>query len=275
MRYGGGVTPQPIVLAHRGAWSTDAPKLAQNSLSAIDAAFAMGADGVELDVRRTADGGVVLAHDPLVADFHRQGNAGFSSAISELRAKDLPHLARLADVLELAARWSSSTTGARTVNIELKDLPGEPGWDEAETLSRLVASVVGTHERAARRHTSPANSSPTLVVSSFSTAALAAFHAVQPETPTGVLIEGSADAFTAAETAAKAGHQALHPAERAITPALVEHAHSLGLRIAAWTVDDTERAQHLAAIGVDCLITNYPRAVLAAIGALGRVSRSS
>ncbi|MHB1712143.1 MAG: glycerophosphodiester phosphodiesterase family protein [Acidimicrobiales bacterium] len=58
----------PLVLAHRGAWSAEVygvPGRPQNSLEAIEAALALGADGVEIDVRRTSDGELVLAHDPL------------------------------------------------------------------------------------------------------------------------------------------------------------------------------------------------------------------
>src|SRR6478736_4409350 len=52
----------PLVLAHRGARRV-AP---ENTLDAFALAIAMGADGVELDVRRTADGALVLHHDPAV-----------------------------------------------------------------------------------------------------------------------------------------------------------------------------------------------------------------
>ena len=53
-----GATP-PLVFAHRGAWD-QAP---QNSLAAIRRAAALGCDGVEIDVRRTADGRLVVVHD--------------------------------------------------------------------------------------------------------------------------------------------------------------------------------------------------------------------
>ena len=47
------------VVAHRGIWR-DAP---ENSLPAIEAAIRAGADIVEIDVRRSADGGLFLLHD--------------------------------------------------------------------------------------------------------------------------------------------------------------------------------------------------------------------
>ena len=50
----------PLIIAHRGAWQS-AP---QNSLRAFETAIELGCDAVELDVRRTADGRLVVLHDP-------------------------------------------------------------------------------------------------------------------------------------------------------------------------------------------------------------------
>src|SRR5450759_1398239 len=52
-------TSFPLVIAHRGA-SRDAP---ENTPAAFEAAIALGADAVELDVRRTADGVLVVHHN--------------------------------------------------------------------------------------------------------------------------------------------------------------------------------------------------------------------
>jgi glycerophosphoryl diester phosphodiesterase len=53
---------KPFVIAHRGA-SNVAP---ENTLAAIEQAVALGADGVEVDVRATADGVPLLLHDATV-----------------------------------------------------------------------------------------------------------------------------------------------------------------------------------------------------------------
>lgn len=52
-------TRQCAVVVHRGIWR-DAP---ENSLLAIERAIAAGHDAVEIDIRRSADGGLVLLHD--------------------------------------------------------------------------------------------------------------------------------------------------------------------------------------------------------------------
>jgi hypothetical protein len=49
----------PVVIVHRGAWAF-AP---ENTLEAYSAAMDYGADGCEIDIRRTADGVLVMFHD--------------------------------------------------------------------------------------------------------------------------------------------------------------------------------------------------------------------
>src|SRR5689334_18596174 len=48
-----------LVLAHRGANRVEP----ENTVAAFTRALELGADGVELDVHRTADGGIVVHHD--------------------------------------------------------------------------------------------------------------------------------------------------------------------------------------------------------------------
>ena len=52
---------RPLVIAHRGA-SWDAP---ENTLAAFELAIAQNADYIEFDVRRSGDGELVVAHDPV------------------------------------------------------------------------------------------------------------------------------------------------------------------------------------------------------------------
>ena len=56
----------PLVVAHRGAWAA-AP---QNSLDAFQAAITLGCSAIETDVRRTADGQLVVVHDARVGGRH-------------------------------------------------------------------------------------------------------------------------------------------------------------------------------------------------------------
>jgi glycerophosphoryl diester phosphodiesterase len=56
-----------LVIAHRGAWGKRTPGApAENTLEAFEAAIALGVDMIELDVRRTRDGHLVVHHDARV-----------------------------------------------------------------------------------------------------------------------------------------------------------------------------------------------------------------
>src|SRR5688500_15920991 len=110
------------VWAHRGASRAER----ENTLAAFASAVAMGADGVELDVRRTRDGAMAVHHDAALAD---------GRLLAELTVADLP-----ADVPLLDAALDAC--GDLVVNVEIKNLPGEPDFDPDERLATQVARFV-------------------------------------------------------------------------------------------------------------------------------------
>src|SRR3990170_4488837 len=114
----------PLIVAHRGASSTHP----ENTLPAFEAAIGLGARIVELDVRVSAEGVPVVMHDPTV-DRTTDG----SGAVHELTAAELARLnagtadaptavPTLAEVLDLAGDRAA-------VALEIKNIPGEPGYD--------------------------------------------------------------------------------------------------------------------------------------------------
>lgn len=223
-----------MILAHRGA-SRVAP---ENTLEAFVQAARVGADGVELDVRRSADGALVVHHD---AELPGRG------PIASLVAAELP-----SSVPGLDAALDAC--GDLLVNIELKALPGEPDFDPTYGLGRMVARLVAGRGRAGR-----------VVVSSFDLSALDATLAAEPALVTGWLTPSWYDQTSALETVIAHGHRALHPHHEAVTPALVAAAHAAGIAVATWTVDDPDRIRQLVAAGVDAIITNVPDVARAAL----------
>ena len=69
-----------LVIAHRGA----SAQFAENTLDAFLGAVDQGADGVELDVRRTADGHLAVHHDDTLAD----GTGSWTTAFADLPGAD-------------------------------------------------------------------------------------------------------------------------------------------------------------------------------------------
>jgi glycerophosphoryl diester phosphodiesterase len=220
------------VFAHRGA----SARYPENTLVAFAEAARLGADGVELDVRRSADGAVVVHHDPALPG---------GRPISQLTVADLPETVPL-----LAAALDAC--GDLVVNIELKDLPLEQSYDPGHPLAGLVVAALA--DRTER---------PAVMISSFDLGAIDAVRALAPSVETAWLTPAAFDQPAALETAAAHGHRGLSPQHQAITETLVEAAHGLGLRITAWTVDEPERMRRLAAMGVDAIITNLPDVAVA------------
>jgi glycerophosphoryl diester phosphodiesterase len=229
---------RPLVLAHRGA-SRVAP---ENTIEAFSRARELGADGVELDVRRTADDVLVVHHDPHVDDFGLIAAHSFAA----LRAAR-PDAPTLVEVL--------AECKGLLVNVEIKCLPWEPDADGADRpVVRAVAAALRAH-------------APDAIVSSFDLDAVDACRVIAPELATAWLTSGQ-DVATASAIAAAHGHLWLHPDCRATLAepdAGIQAAHDHGLRVDVWTVDEPDEIRVLAAAGVDAIVTNAPDVALAAL----------
>jgi glycerophosphoryl diester phosphodiesterase len=232
---------RPLVLGHRGA-SQARP---ENTLDAFSKARALGADGVELDARRTADGSVVVHHDPSVEGF----GLIVEHELRELRHAH-PEIPTLAEALAECA--------GMIVDVEIKCLPWEP---DADTPDRFVVRAVAEIVRAAGRHGAPGSD---FVVSSFDLGAIDAYAAFAPEIATAWLTSGQ-DIAPAAAIAAEHGHGWLNPDRVSALRASVDEildAQRSGLRVSVWTVDDPDEIATLAAAGVDAIITDVPDVAL-------------
>lgn len=110
---------RPLVIGHRGFPA----RFPDNSLEGAQAALAVGADGIEVDVRLSAEGVWVCQHDR-----SRAGRPVSSLSLAELRAQGVPSLAALVELLSAAC----------TLFVEVKPLAREPLHRTAEPLLRLL-----------------------------------------------------------------------------------------------------------------------------------------
>jgi glycerophosphoryl diester phosphodiesterase len=225
---GGG--SRALVLAHRGAWD-QAP---QNSLEAVRRAAALGCDGVEIDVRRTADGRLVVVHDGRLG-WRPIGRLTHREVQTRMRAGQAP---LLGDVLDEAA-------GRLLVDVELK----EDGYVE-EAMAFIAQRL-------------PPDS---YVVTSFLTGVLAQVKRHRPETRTGLLITPRA-ARQAGRRVRETGADFLLPhvslMRTGTGTGIVEWAAGEGLATWLWTVNDEGAVRALGADPrVAALITDTPAKAL-------------
>jgi glycerophosphoryl diester phosphodiesterase len=222
------------VIAHRGASRVER----ENTVAAFERAVGRGVDGIELDVRRTADGAVVVHHDAALTD---------GRVIARTPRRDLPfYIPTLAEALDACqGAW---------VNIEVKNDPRDPDFDPDD------ATVDGVLAELDRRRPSEG---PWLI-SSFRLETIDRCHQLAAGVPTAWLVF-AVDRDTPPMLAAR-GHVAVHPVVSAVDAGVVEHCHAAGLRVNTWTCNDPERACELAEWGVDGIVTDVPRVILDAFG---------
>jgi glycerophosphoryl diester phosphodiesterase len=216
------------VQAHRG--SPDAATgVRENTLDAFARARSLGADGVELDVRLTADGGLAVHHDPAVEEV---------GLIAELATSALPsYVPLLAEALE-------ACTGM-VVNIEIKNQPHEPGFDPTDRAAGEVVALVEAMGRTG-----------SVVVSSFWSGSLAAVRSAGSAVPTGLLVVSAFDPLASIAAAADLGCAAVHLPVGLVDRATVATAHAAGLAVAAWTVADEATLAAVLGADVDTVITD-------------------
>jgi len=216
------------IQAHRGS-PDPSQGIAENTMEAFARSRQLGADGIELDVRLTADGALAVHHDATIPGL---------GCLADQEVRHLPaHVPLLADVLGAMADL--------TLNIEVKNLPTESGYDPNEVAARAAANAIAD-----------AGLGAVAVVSSFWPPSLDAVLAVDPSLTTGLLVPEWADPSACLATAQDLGCRALHLHRSLATVARVADVHAAGLVVAVWTVNQPDDFVAMVACGVDTIITD-------------------
>jgi glycerophosphoryl diester phosphodiesterase len=228
---------RPLVLGHRGASAL----AGDNTLQAFELAVADEADGVELDVRFTADRAVMLSHDADVGEMGPLVHHDFTT----IRAVH-PEIPTLDEALAVLADL--------VVNVEIKNSPVDPDFDPTHEMATVIARWVSRHDLHDR-----------VVVTSFNPATVAAVRTADQSITTGQLVDRGFNFERDVDSIVAAGNLWLAPNISDVVsdaPGTIDLAHRAGLRVAVWTADDPDDIQAVAAAGVDAIISNDPRATL-------------
>lgn len=263
------------VVAHRGA-SEDAP---EHTLAAYVKAIEDGADALECDVRLTADGHLVCVHDRRV---DRTSNG--RGAVSTLELADLAAL-DFGARREFAERENSGEPG------ESPDW-SDPGYTSVLTLERLLELVADAGRRVElaieTKHPTrwagqveerllallkrfglhapvAAEESPVRIMS-FSARSLQRVSAAAPTLPTVSLTQFVTPRLR--DGRLPAGARVAGPSIRIVRnhPAVILRLQKAGHQVHVWTVDAPEDVELCLRLGVDAIITNRPKQVLAHLG---------
>lgn len=213
------------MIAHRGA----SKAARENTVEAFRLARELGADAVELDVRRTTDGVLVVHHDCRLPD---------GRVIAETTYIDLPaHVPTLAEALDACdGMW---------VNVEIKNDPDEADFDASESIADETVAHLLARDDDAR-----------WVISCFRVQTVDRCRALAPQIRTAWLcVEAPADV---ADVLVAKGHIALHPWVKTLSQSTVDACHAAGIEINTWTCDDPARMAELIEWGVDGIVTNVP-----------------
>lgn len=237
----------PLIIGHRGA-SAVAP---ENTMAAFREALAVGAHGIEFDVRLTRDGVPVVIHD---STLRRTG--GLNQRVADLSSQEIskvdvgswfaPGFAneRIPSLRELFTLFQSNNA---SLYLEMKcDSPAE-----YRPLAQACCSMIEEYDFKER-----------VVVECFQLAALEVLKEVDSEIKTAALFDRVFTDQSVISRATEIGAMAVALHHRLARKNLVEKSKEAGLHVAVWTVDDPIWLDRARAIGIDALITNDPARML-------------
>ena len=266
-----GFGDQPLVIAHRGGrglWP-------ENTLFAFERAAALKVDMLEMDVRRTRDGQLVVLHDARV-DRTTNGDG----EVDDLTLAE-------AQALDAGYRWSADGgeshpyrgQGIRIPTFEevLERFPEQAKVVEIKVpdagLEEQLCALLDKHEQRER-----------VLVGSFYERSLKRFREVCPGVatsagPTSVRLLVALN-WVGLGSLVSPSYQALQIPEssgglQVATDSLMKTALQRGLAVQMWTINEQPAMRHLLDMGANGLITDYPDRALQLLGRSTRITSLS
>ncbi len=248
----------PRAFGHRGCAGTHP----ENTLEAFAAAAAIGVQYFELDIHMTRDGEIVVSHDD-----HLERTCGRPGVIRELT------------YLELAA-----ADAGRMFTLDGANFPFRDKGIRMPLLAEVLAAFPKLRIEIEVKQIAPSVVAPMLDVidcAGMRTSVLVASEHQQPLDEIRMLAPEIPTNFSSFETggffqAMVSGDNYRPPGDalqippsyeswRLVTSESVDFAHRIGLEVHVWTVNEEAEMRELLDMGVDGLISDYPRRLLEVI----------
>ena len=210
-----------VAISHRG----DARAHRENTLAAFAAAVESGADMIELDVRRTADGRAVVLHDPTLDRLWSVPRRVAELTHREVCSLGVPDLAEAVGAIPDDVQVMVDYEDEGVAEPALADVLA------AGALDRVVfAGGCFAGHRLIRRLASEAR--------------IAATWDVDARIPEALLDELGAEFY--------------NPSGNVLgrDPGAVERMHARGTRVSVWTIDERADMELFLGLGVDAIVTN-------------------
>lgn len=221
----------PMIFGHRGASSIEP----ENTMKAFQQAFEDGADGIEFDVRLTADNQMVIIHDSLI---NRTSN-GFGlvrkKTYQELLEFDFGKGEKIPLLEDVLKKFGNQ----KWLNIEIK----EKGF-EKQLLELL------DKQKITKKY----------VISSFDISVIQKIKELNSDIPTAFLYGRIIIHLQA--LISKSQCDGIHPKHTFVNRRLISEARYYRLAVRAWTVDSQRKAWKLTKLGINGIITNNPKKIL-------------
>jgi len=221
------VPARPEVIGHRGSPRDHR----ENTLPSFKRAFQAGAEAIELDVHGTADGVVVIHHDP--ATNSRPGESGPRVAIGDATLSALREIPINDGPIPTLAELLAVVPDGGDVYVEVK----------ASGIEEAVVSVI---QASAKR----------CAVHSFDHRIARRVRELAPEIPVGIL--QTSYPIDPLRPLRDAHARDLWQHSELIDRPLIERIHADGRRVIAWTVNDPDLARRLVLWGIDGICTDLP-----------------
>lgn len=242
----------PRVFAHRGGCALGP----ENTIAAFDLGVAAGADGLELDVRLSADGVVVVCHDETL-----DRTTDHSGRVSALTAAELSRVDAGYRFTDAAGRHPFRGQGVNVPTLRAV-------LERYRDLDIIVEMKPDTEEmgRAFVAEVRRAGAVDRVCAAGYGSRSLGTAREALPEmasSATRAEVRLALYRSWAAWPISKSAYGVYQVPElagtlRVVSPRFIRHAHQAGLEVQVWTIDDESDMRRLLGWGADALISNRP-----------------